>query len=105
MTRAVPQFLPTARISSSTTFVHLHQHTYVNQILQEFNMETCNPSHIPLNERLKLTKDMGTENTDATQYRSMVGKLIFLTNIRPEIVFAVHCVAKFMQTPQQTIYR
>lgn len=82
--------------------VYLHQNTYANQILQEFDMETCNPSHTLLNEELKFKKDMGTENTNATQYRSMVGKLVFLTNTRPDVAFAVHCAAKFMQTSQHT---
>ncbi|XP_060671024.1 secreted RxLR effector protein 161-like [Ziziphus jujuba] len=47
-----------------------------------------------LNE--KLHKDDGAEKVDAKNYRSLVGCLIYLTNTRLDIVFAVSYVSRFM---------
>ena len=82
--------------------IYLHQATYATEILAEFGMDECNPSHIPLNEGLKLSTDMGTEEVDSPFYRSIVGKLNFLATTRPDIAFAVNMTARFQERPQQT---
>lgn len=88
------EFLPTAQ------GLYLHQTAYIHHLLLEFHMLHSNPVHTPLQQNLKLTSDMQSPPTDPTPYRRLVGKLIFLTNTRPDITHAVHQVARFMQHPQ-----
>ena len=61
--------------------LHMHQTDYALSILHLFNMENCSPSHTPLPEGLSLSKDSATPPVDATLYRMLVGKLLFLTKI------------------------
>eukprot|EP00253_Pinus_taeda_P008382 PITA_08382 len=42
---------------------------------------------------------------DATLYRQLVGKLLYLTHTRPDLSFAVGLVARFMQTPRESHWK
>jgi hypothetical protein len=79
----------------------MHQTEYALSILQQFNMEQCSPSHTPLPEGMTLSKDSNTPLVDATLYRMLVGKLLFLTKTCPDITHAVSVVSRFMQNPQE----
>ena len=83
------------------TGLRMHQTDYALSILHLFNMESCSPSHTPLPEGLSLSKDSATPPVDATLYRMLVGKLLFLTKTRPDITHAVSVVSRFMQSPQE----
>ncbi|XP_039834699.1 secreted RxLR effector protein 161-like [Panicum virgatum] len=54
-----------------------------------------------MEEKLKLSKDSTAPLADATNYRSIVGGLRYLTNTRPEIGFAVGYVSRFMAEPRE----
>eukprot|EP00253_Pinus_taeda_P003922 PITA_03922 len=42
---------------------------------------------------------------DATLYRQLVGKLLYLTHTRPDLSFAVGLVARFMQKPRESHWK
>ena len=48
-----------------------------------------------------LPKDIATPHVDATIYKMLVGKLLFLTKTRPDITHAVNVASRFMQNPQE----
>jgi hypothetical protein len=52
-----------------------------------------------MEERLKLSHDSRTEEVDATQYRHLVGSLRYLAHTRPDLVFSIGYVSRFMQRP------
>ncbi|CAH9082806.1 unnamed protein product [Cuscuta europaea] len=52
--------------------------------------------------RTTLSLTDGELLTDATEYRSMVGALQYLTLTRPDITYAVHLVSQFMHAPRTT---
>ena len=81
--------------------LHMHQREYALSILRHFSMEDCSPSHTPLLEGIILSKESGTPPVDATLYRMLVGKLLFLTKTRPDLTHAVSVVSRFMQKPQE----
>ena len=84
------------------TGLRMHQTEYAQSILQQFGMEHCNPTQTPLPEGLLLSKNSATAPVDATLYRMLVGKLLFLTKTRPDISHAVSMVSRFMQDPQES---
>ncbi|GAA0156095.1 transmembrane signal receptor [Lithospermum erythrorhizon] len=55
-------------------------------------------SPLPLN--FKLSPGEGALLEDAEYYRSMVGKLNFLTNTRPDLCYSVQTLSQFMQKPR-----
>lgn len=79
----------------------MHQTEYAISILQQFGMDICKPSMTPLPEGLLLPKQSDSPLVDATLYRMLVGKLLFLTKTRPDISYAVSVVSRFMQSPQE----
>jgi hypothetical protein len=62
-------------------------------------MEGCNPCRIPMEPKLKLSKESSSPLVDATFYKSVVGSLRYLVNTRPDIAFDVGYVSRFMQEP------
>lgn len=78
----------------TSTSLRMHQTEYALSILQQFGMDTCNPSPTPLPEGLLLLKQTNTPPVDATLYRTLVGKLLFLTKTRPDISHAVSAVSQ-----------
>ena len=44
----------------------------------------------PVASNLKLLSDASLESVDATMYRQMIASLMYLTNTRPDICFAVN---------------
>jgi hypothetical protein len=71
----------------------IHQRGYIKKNLKKFDLEGCNPTKLPMDPNLKLQKNTGTPKVDPLEYMSIVGSLIYLTNIRPDICFAVSCVS------------
>lgn len=62
-------------------------------------MTGCNPVHVPMEPRLKLSKVSSNPPVDTTLYRSIVGSLRYLVHTRPDITFAVGYVSRFMESP------
>jgi hypothetical protein len=72
---------------------------YILDMLEELKMEDCNPVKTPLPAGCNLDLAEG-KATEATYYRSLVGKALFLANsARPDISYAVGQLSRFMQTP------
>eukprot|EP00253_Pinus_taeda_P025621 PITA_25621 len=79
--------------------IFLSQKKYIGDLLNRFGITECNPLTTPMEQNLKLTSIEGKEFEDATKYRQLVGSLSYLTTTRPEILFAVGILSRFMQKP------
>lgn len=63
------------------------------KILEKTGMFECNPCKTPMELRLKLSKNGEGSFLDVTYYRSVVGSLRYLFNMRPDITYAVGIVS------------
>ncbi|KAJ4710707.1 Retrovirus-related Pol polyprotein from transposon TNT 1-94 [Melia azedarach] len=81
--------------------VFVSQQAYVINLLKKFRMQHCKPTSTPLRVNQKLTKFDGDTKADAFRYKSLVGSLLYLTAIRPDIMFATSLLSRFMQNPRQ----
>ncbi|GJY42829.1 hypothetical protein Tco_0431042 [Tanacetum coccineum] len=54
----------------------------------------------PMYSDTKLTKDEECELVDSTKYRGLIGSLLYLTTIRPDIMFSVCLCARFQEAPK-----
>ena len=62
----------------------------------------CRPASTPMDPNVKLSPEMGELLPDASPYQRLVGRLIYLTNTRPDISFAVSVVSQFMHSPRSS---
>ncbi|GJY77021.1 ribonuclease H-like domain-containing protein [Tanacetum coccineum] len=54
----------------------------------------------PMETQKPLLKDEGGEEVDVHMYRSMIGSLMYLTSLRPDIMFAVCACARYKVNPK-----
>jgi hypothetical protein len=85
--------------------IFIHQKTYIQKLLKKFGLQNCNPTNLPMDPKLQLQHYTGSSRADPLTYRSLVGSLIYLTNTRPDICFAVSCVEKYMDSPEQIYFQ
>lgn len=68
----------------------LSQQKYTKDLIQEYGLLSAKPLKLPLECNIKLTPDKGDVLPDARVFQRLLGKLIYLTITRPDIVFSVH---------------
>jgi hypothetical protein len=71
----------------------LNQGKYTVEILKRFDMLECKSMNTPMETKLKLLVDTSSDFIDATLYRQIIGSLMYLTNTRPNICFAVNTLS------------
>jgi hypothetical protein len=59
-------------------------------------MEECKTTNTPMNQKEKLCKDDSANKIDEGYFRSMIGCLMYLTTTRPDILFDVSLLSRFM---------
>ena len=64
-------------------------------------MDKCNPVHNPMVLGFKLTKNGDGVRIDNTFYKKIVGSLMYLTATRPDVMFVVTRINKFMDCPTE----
>ncbi|XP_057834934.2 secreted RxLR effector protein 161-like [Cryptomeria japonica] len=64
-------------------------------------MADCKPAPTPFLSGVKLEASCSSPLVDATLYHQLVGSLIYLTHMRPDISYAVGLVSRFMQEPHE----
>jgi hypothetical protein len=79
--------------------ITLKQAAFAGKLLEKAGMSDCNSVHVPMEQRLKLSKVSTNPPMDVTMYRSIVGSLRYLVHTRPDISFVVGYVSRFMETP------
>lgn len=82
--------------------IFISQVKYVANILERFNMDNNKPAPTPTVMGLELSKEDYSNNANMTLYKSMMGSLMYLTATRPDIMYTVSLVSRFMETPEET---
>ncbi|XP_070675755.1 secreted RxLR effector protein 161-like [Malus domestica] len=82
--------------------IFISQESYTKEILKKFKMEDCKPISTPMECRVKLTKHDEGESVDPTFFKSLVGSLRYLTCTRPDILYVVGLVSRYMENPTTT---
>ncbi|XP_057844975.2 secreted RxLR effector protein 161-like [Cryptomeria japonica] len=92
-------------VQQTSVGIFIFQTKYVVDLLKKFGMEACKAlaTRIALGE--KLTKEDASPKVDATRYRSLVGSLMYLTTSRPDIMYVVSLISRFMQDPHESHWR
>jgi hypothetical protein len=72
----------------STEKIFLNQGKYAVK-MKRFNMLKCKSMYTPMETKLKLLVDTSSELVHATLYKQIIGSVMYLTNTRLDICFAL----------------
>nr|KYP73997.1 Copia protein [Cajanus cajan] len=70
-------------------------------MLKETDKTACKPTSTPIDPNLKLVNAEEDTAVDKEFYQRLVGRLIYLSHIRPDVAFAVSLVSQFMHQPKE----
>ncbi|KAK2974858.1 hypothetical protein RJ640_001909 [Escallonia rubra] len=82
--------------------IFISQEGYAKEILKKFKMDDANPVSTPVECGVKLSKKDVGEKVDPTFFKSLVGSLRYLTCTRPDILFGVGLISRYMEAPTVT---
>ncbi|KAG6478457.1 hypothetical protein ZIOFF_061900 [Zingiber officinale] len=85
--------------------IFMSQEQYANEVLKRFRMDDCNPVNTPVDCGTKLSKNDEGKTIDPIRFKSLVGSLRYLTCTRPDILYEVGLVSRFMEEPKETHWK
>ncbi|CAJ2662166.1 unnamed protein product [Trifolium pratense] len=85
--------------------IFICQRKYAKDMLKKFNMENCKSMSTPMCPKEKLCKDDEAEQVDETLYRSLIGCLMYLTTTRPDVMYDVSVVSRFMNCAKESHFK
>ena len=89
------------KIVQTEECLFIHQKGYIQRLLKKFCMQECNNVKLLMDPKVQLQKNMNSRYVDLIFYRFLVDSLIFAANTRPNISYAVSCVSRYMEQPQE----
>jgi len=98
-------------VARNSSGLHLSQHKYVLDLLHETGMLDFAPMPTPMthSSRLISFEDFPLTETKSSTYCTLISRLIYLTNTRPDIAFCVNNLSQFLSSPtkvhQQVAFR
>lgn len=81
--------------------IFIGQKKYASEVLSRFGMEECNAVRNPMVLGCKLTKEGTGAAVDATMFKQLVGSLRYLTATRPDLMYSVNLVSRYMEAPRE----
>lgn len=80
-------------VKQEETRITISEEAYAQCILKEVCLHDCNPTHIPMEPRRKLSKAEVEPEIDPTQYRKVVGCLRYLLQTRSDRAYLVRIIS------------
>jgi hypothetical protein len=89
-------------VASSSDGYLLTQTKYATDILHRAQLTDDKVVDTPIELHAKFSPSDGVPLADPTEYRELVGCLVYLTVTRPDISYAVHVISQFVCAPRST---
>ena len=83
-------------IARNKNGISLTQRNYALEVLEETGMKGCKTIQTPMEQQLKLSKGGGDLLSNLGQYKSFIGKLMYLTLSKLDITYVVHRLSQFL---------
>jgi hypothetical protein len=88
-------------VTQETRGIFIAKQKYAKEILSRFGMEQCNMVCNPIVPGNRLSKDKSGKRIDATNFKQMVGCLMYLLATRPDLAYVVCVIARYMERPTE----
>ncbi|KAF8409152.1 hypothetical protein HHK36_005225 [Tetracentron sinense] len=72
------------------------------ELLKKFRLDGCNTVSTPVAMGSKLTKEGEGKTVDSTLFKSLIGSLRYFTITRPDIVYGVGLLSRYMEIPKES---
>ncbi|PNX90529.1 putative copia-type protein, partial [Trifolium pratense] len=95
-----PKYFLGLEITKSEKGIYLCQRKYTLQLLLDTGFTSAKPAPVPMNPSVHFNDDDEELLQDVSQYRRLIGRLIYLTISRPDITYAVNRLSQFMAKPK-----
>jgi hypothetical protein len=82
--------------------IFIHQAKYMKDLMKKINMDELKLMSTLMSTAVALDLDENGEAVDQTEYRSMIGSLLYLTTTRADIQFNVCLCACFQTSPRSS---
>nr|GEX95828.1 hypothetical protein [Tanacetum cinerariifolium] len=88
------------RVYKEKDGIFISQDKYVAEILKKLGFTEVKTASTPTETQNPLLKDEDGKEVDVHIYRSMIGSLMYLTSLRPDIMFGVCVYARYQVHPK-----
>jgi hypothetical protein len=88
-------------VIQNDTGIFINQQKYASEILTRFGMELCNMVCSPIVPGTRLSKDENGKSVDSTNFKQMVGCLMYLIATRPDMCYSICLIARYMERPTE----
>nr|GEY92008.1 hypothetical protein [Tanacetum cinerariifolium] len=89
------------QISQGPRGIFINQSKYALESLKKYGFESCDPVDTLMVEKSKLDEDKEGKAIDPSNYRGMIGTLLYLTASRPDLQFAICMCARYQARPTE----
>ncbi|CAL1409608.1 unnamed protein product [Linum trigynum] len=86
-------------VSQCKSGIFISQQKYTREVLERFKLLECNHVKNPMTPGLKFTKAGDGILVNSTEYKQLIGSLLYITATRPDIMYSVCLLSRFMENP------
>jgi hypothetical protein len=84
--------------------ITLSQGAYATRIMEKAGLTWCNLCATPIEARIKLSKNNSAPVANGTECRCLVDSLRHLVNTRPDLVYSIAFVSRFIEKPTEEYF-
>ena len=70
--------------------ISLCQRKFILELLSDTGLLASKPTNVSMDQLAKFRSSIGEDVPDPSLYRKIIGKLLYLTQTRPDICYSVH---------------
>lgn len=85
----------------SSNRIFISQKKSALEVLKRLKMKDCNSVATPTEVGLKLTRNGSGKKVNDTLYKQIVESLMYLTTMRPHIMFVMSMISRYMEKPTE----
>ncbi|KAE8666712.1 Ubiquitin carboxyl-terminal hydrolase family protein [Hibiscus syriacus] len=93
--------LKSVNMNTPCSLNQMRKKKYAREVLEKFGMDKSNPVKNPIVLGSKLTRDEGGVRVDTTLFKQVVGNLMYLTSTRPDLMYSVSLISRYVESPTE----